>query len=176
MPTIAEILKTRITKGGKSKTYIASELKVTEKTIENYMRGKREPDATTLVKLSKLLGFELNEISEQTVPDPPVVNEDQVEYSRLLPLGNLKMTVKDYVEDLRKDKEKLQNTIDANLTAMMQILTVLQRHDRVFHETILKSLSRIEGGNIDLVLEARKSEAEQQIQDSLQGNKAQVDR
>lgn len=68
MPTIAEILKSKITKNGKSKTYVASKLDVTEKTIENYMRGIREPDATTLVKLSQILEFSLNELSEQNVP------------------------------------------------------------------------------------------------------------
>lgn len=70
MATIAEILKSRITKSGISKTYVASKLDVTEKTIENYMRGIREPDATTLVKLSQILEFSLNELSEQNVPPP----------------------------------------------------------------------------------------------------------
>lgn len=74
MPTIAEILKSKITKGGKSKTYVATELGVTEKTIENYMNGAREPDASKLVKLSNILGFSLNELSEQTVPyEPPAI-------------------------------------------------------------------------------------------------------
>lgn len=73
MATIAEILKSKITKGGKSKTYVAAELGVTEKTIENYMNGVREPDASKLVKLSTLLEFSLNELSEQNVPTDPVV-------------------------------------------------------------------------------------------------------
>lgn len=68
MATIAEILKSKISKGSKSKAYVASQLDVTEKTIENYMNGKREPDASTLVKLSQLLDFSLNDLSEQSVP------------------------------------------------------------------------------------------------------------
>jgi hypothetical protein len=96
--------------------------------------------------------------------------------NQVLPIGDFKITVKDYIEELRVDKKKLQNTIDSNLTAMMQILTVLQRHDQAFHETILKSLGRIEGDNTDLVLEARRYEAELQVQDSLQGSNAQVGR
>jgi transcriptional regulator with XRE-family HTH domain len=74
MATIAEILKSKITKSGKSKTYVAAELGVTEKTIENYMNGVREPDASKLVKLSNLLEFNLNELSEQIVPnEPPLI-------------------------------------------------------------------------------------------------------
>jgi hypothetical protein len=88
---------------------------------------------------------------------------------------------REVIEDLRDDKkrsaireDKILSQLVANSTAMMQILTVLQRHDQAFHETILKSLSRVEGGNIDLVLEARRYEAELQIQDSLQGSNAKV--
>ena len=115
-------------------------------------------------------------ILESQSSEPPLsqVNEDPADYNKVIPLGDINITVKDIIEDLKIDKKKLQNTIDANLTAMMQILTVLQRHDQAFHETILKSLGRIEGGNIDLVLEARRFEAELQIQDSLQGSNAQA--
>lgn len=84
---------------------------------------------------------------------------------------------KEYINELREDKkraihreEKIMTQLAANLTAMMQLLTALQRHDQAFHETILRSLSRIEGGNIDLVLEARSFEADQQVQDALRGS------
>ena len=69
MATIAEILRTKISKNGKSKAYVASQLGVTEKTIENYMNGKREPDTTSLVKLAQILEFSLSELSEQIVPE-----------------------------------------------------------------------------------------------------------
>lgn len=71
MPSLSEILQREIGKVGKSKTYIASQLGVSEKTIENYMRGLRNPKPDALVKLSKLLGFDLSELSdefEQSVP------------------------------------------------------------------------------------------------------------
>jgi len=80
------------------------------------------------------------------------------------------MTLEDYIEDLKADKRELQQIIKLNLTGLMTVLASLQRHDQAFHETILRSLSRIEGGNKDLVLEAHSYEAEMQIQDSLQGS------
>jgi transcriptional regulator with XRE-family HTH domain len=95
--------------------------------------------------------------------------------------NSYRVSNREVIEDLRDDKkrstireDKILSQLVANSTAMMQILTVLQRHDQAFHETILKSLSRVEGGNTDLVLEARRYEAELQIQDSLQGSNAKV--
>jgi hypothetical protein len=149
--------------------------------VSEYLRKIKAPSENFIIAFYENFGDLLPKSStevlngqKEEVPPISQVNEDPAEYDRMLPLGEFKITVKDYVEDLRMDKKKLQNTIDANLTAMMQILTVLQRHDQAFHETILKSLGRIEGGNIDLILEARKFEAELQIQDSLQGSKAQA--
>lgn len=136
--------------------------------LERMVEFSINPEWIETGKGKMLLEYTLPETSES------LINEAPVDYSKALPLGDLKITLKDYIEELQIDKKKLQNTIDANLTAMMQILTVLQRHDQAFHETILKSLSRLEGDNIDLVLEARRFEAELQIQDSLQGSNAQV--
>lgn len=71
MPTLPEILKTKIGKGSKSKAYVASTLGISEKTVENYMNGKRQPKPARLVKLAEILAFslsDLTEVSEQNVP------------------------------------------------------------------------------------------------------------
>ncbi|HEX6427962.1 MAG TPA: hypothetical protein VF008_09765 [Niastella sp.] len=74
------------------------------------------------------------------------------------------------IEDLMTDKTKLQNTIDSNLTAMMQLLSALSRHDRAFHETMLKSLARLEKRQEnDLVAEARSFEAVKQLEEQTGG-------
>jgi hypothetical protein len=70
------------------------------------------------------------------------------------------------IDELQTDKKQLQNTIDTNLTALMQLLSALSRHDRAFHDTILRSLARLEGKKeVDLVAEARSSEAARQIEE-----------
>lgn len=70
------------------------------------------------------------------------------------------------IDDLKTDKVKLQKTIDSSLTAMMQLLSALSRHDRAFHDTMLRSLARLEGKpEVDLVGEARSSEAARQIEE-----------
>lgn len=73
MPSLSQILKSKIGKGGKSKTYIANELKVSEKTVENYMHGKRQPKPHALKRLAEMLDFSLDDLSngedaEQNVP------------------------------------------------------------------------------------------------------------
>jgi transcriptional regulator with XRE-family HTH domain len=70
MPSISEILKSRIgSKPNTSKAFIASKLGVSEKTVENYINGKRNPKPDALVQLSQLLDFSLDEMSEQNVRD-----------------------------------------------------------------------------------------------------------
>lgn len=78
MPTLSDIMQREIGKGVKSKTYIANQLGVSEKTIENYMRGLRQPRPDALVRLSKLLDFKLSELSEsfeQSVPRNTLAEE-----------------------------------------------------------------------------------------------------
>lgn len=65
MPTLPEILKSKIGKGSKSKAYVASELGISEKTVENYMNGKREPKPARLIRLAELLDFKLSDLSDR---------------------------------------------------------------------------------------------------------------
>jgi transcriptional regulator with XRE-family HTH domain len=83
MPSLSEILKDKIGKGSKSKAYIASKLGISEKTVENYINGKRAPKPDRLVRLAELLEFKLSELSEQNVlkenmeaPEPPKEGKD----------------------------------------------------------------------------------------------------
>lgn len=118
MPTIAEILKSKITKEGKSKTYVASELGVTEKTIENYMNGIREPDASKLVKLSTLLEFSLNELSEQSVPyEPPAIAKKLAKSND--PINEALAIIKEQNEHLRRlvDLSLVELSTDVNNNA-----------------------------------------------------------
>jgi transcriptional regulator with XRE-family HTH domain len=119
--SISEILSREIGKNGKSKTYIADKLDVTEKTVENYMNGKREPKIADLIKLSSLLGFHLDELSEQNVPqgtyeqntvlsqvqEEPVVNKDGTPAIKNITSEN----VLEIIKILVKQNEKL---IDSN--------------------------------------------------------------
>lgn len=69
MPSLSEILKNKISSSGKSKASVAAHLGISERTIENYMNGTRQPKPDALAKMSKFLGFDLNEISVQSVPE-----------------------------------------------------------------------------------------------------------
>lgn len=155
----------------------------TDKTIEEiateigYARAyfTNQINIGTNKKLKQLLLEKFPLEKEQNVlysnnQQPSFVKEDPAEYNTGLHTDDLKITLKEYINDLREDKKSLQRTIDTNLAAMMQLLAALSRHDRAFHETILKSLGRLEGDNVDLVGEARSYEAAMQIQDSLQGS------
>lgn len=66
MSLLSEILTERITRGAKSKASVAAHLGVSERTIENYMQGKRSPRPEALALLSKFLGFSLDELSNES--------------------------------------------------------------------------------------------------------------
>lgn len=106
MASLSEILKEKISKDGFTKTYVASQLEVGERTIEYYMSGEREPNIEGLVKLSIILGFQLNELSEHSVRanhipiDPPKSNKKKNESTPEL-------------------LKQLNNKVDSNLTVLL---------------------------------------------------------
>lgn len=135
-----------------------------EKFPENEQNVLKEPDVEYRSGNGNIYFIEFKTASGKNIK---VIPEGQTEIALL----NAFMEERERsLDELKSDKIKLQNTIDTNLTAMMQLLSALSRHDQVFHETILRSLGRLEGGNTDLVLEARSSEAAKQVQDSLLGS------
>lgn len=123
MSALTKILKRKIGKDGVSKTYVASQLGVSEKTIENYMNGARSPKPDTIVKLAEILDFNLNELSEQNVlkngnDTPRAAKQDR--YTRLLEDNDrfFKTTYSDLMANLGKlfDQSKnLESLIKLNL-------------------------------------------------------------
>lgn len=80
MPLLTEILAAKIGKNGKSKAYVADQLGVSERTVENYMNGTRQPKPGALVKLSNILGFNLNDLTVQNVPQETLAKEPGRDY------------------------------------------------------------------------------------------------
>lgn len=158
---------------GKNQKEFADLIKSKESNIKTWETTKSVPrDHLIYRRIADLAGVAVDDIKNKKLEEKDVKLKVEIVEDDL-PL----ITPRNYIKELQDDKQRLitsEQTIlgqlVANSTAMMQILTVLQRHDQAFHETILKSLSRIEGGNIDLVLEAHKYEAELQVRDSLQGS------
>lgn len=126
MPSLSQILNSKIGKGGKSKAYVASQLGVSEKTIENYMNGKREPKQAGLVKLSELLGFNLNDLSERSVP-----SSEQTK-----PLESSKNDYTDEYIALLKEKAAGFNSLE-----LKETLELLLAHQRLFYDLFEKLLS-----------------------------------
>lgn len=75
MASLGQILNDKIGKGGKSKAYVAGEMGVSERTIENYMKGVRNPKPDAMVKLSKILKFDLSQLAEQNVRNDTTATE-----------------------------------------------------------------------------------------------------
>lgn len=125
---------------------------------EQYVPPEQHTDLVTVDKNGTVMLIEIKTASGRTIK----VNS-QADISLL----NAFLEERDRViDELQTDKRKLQNTIDTNLTALMQLLSALSRHDRAFHDTILRSLARLEGKKeVDLVAEARSFEAAKQIEE-----------
>jgi transcriptional regulator with XRE-family HTH domain len=113
MASLSEILKAKITKDGISKAYVASEMKVSERTIENYMNGVRNPKPEALAKLAGILGFSLSELEnfEQDVPQGTKKKPPQETETVLIP--------RNYFELLVKNSSMLEKTTVANSESAM---------------------------------------------------------
>lgn len=110
MASLSKILKEKFTTSGLSKAYIANELDVSERQVEYYLSGQREPTLKGLIKLAEILNFQLNELSEQNVR-----SEDS------LPKTSNKVKKKGTdAEDLLKE---LHNKVDSNLIVLLNELT-----------------------------------------------------
>lgn len=121
MASLGQILNDKIGKGGKSKAYVAGELGVSERTIENYMKGLRNPKPDAMVKLSKILKFDLSQLAEQNVSTtaPQTTQNGKVvemepEYSKIGVLVNRiiygsgnKLTIGDIAERIGKSRPHL---------------------------------------------------------------------
>lgn len=132
MPSLSQILKSKIGKGGKSKTYVASELKVSEKTIENYMNGKREPKQKGLLKLGEILGFSLSDLTdsvEQNVPNSLPTSKEKAAEGTTSTIESLAKSnamlaeaalVRAETDKMREEKEILLVSSNSQLTEMLK--------------------------------------------------------
>lgn len=165
--TIEEIAK----EIGYARAYFTNQINIgTNKNLKKLLLEKykldtehnvlKEPDVEYVRSASSEVFIELKTASGRTIQVKP---EGLSEINLL----NAFLEERDKaIDDLKTDKAKLQKTIDTNLSAMMQLLSALSRHDRAFHDTILRSLARLEGKKeVDLVAEARSSEAARQIEE-----------
>jgi transcriptional regulator with XRE-family HTH domain len=106
--SLAEILNAKIGRNRVSKASVAAQLHVTERTIENYLKGARQPKIEELVKLSKILDFSLNELAEHDVPYRTHNN------TRLLTKNNTMNSIdyqSEYIQSLKERIEDLQQRI-----------------------------------------------------------------
>jgi hypothetical protein len=85
--------------------------------------------------------------------------------------GPVRITAQEYVDALKRDKEQLQKIVDLNLQAMQVMLNSLRRHDQAFHETMLRSLARLEKKKPEdlLILEAHTRNAALQVEEEGKG-------
>jgi transcriptional regulator with XRE-family HTH domain len=115
MATLSEILNDKITKGGKSKASVAAHLEVSERTIENYMAGKRQPKPEALGKLANFLGFDLNELYEPIVPKPNIQNgksqESHLSHSQPVQERYIKL-LEETVKETKDQRKELQARLD----------------------------------------------------------------
>jgi plasmid maintenance system antidote protein VapI len=146
---------------------IAGKVKVDRSNLSTLVNSKQKMPVTP-----RMIGkFQKQFPKYFTVGNNETTNQHLQQSNDLNAWAMLDIHPIDYINELREDKKRLQNTIDTNLTALMQLLSALSRHDRAFHDTILKSLARLEGKKeVDLVAEARSSEAAKQIEEMTRSN------
>lgn len=142
MASLTEILKSRIGKGGKSKAYVASVLGVSERTVENYINGKRQPKPEVLVQLAEILGFSLEELSGQSVRTLHLPG---------LPAG---ISPREYIESLKAQIDLLTEYKEANSGDVRAMIKELQSD---FRDLLRKLAPEKAGGKIETFVYPSKS-------------------
>lgn len=135
MASLSNILKNRIGREGKSKAYVASQLGVSERTVENYINGTRQPKPDVLIKLGEILGFSLEELSGQNVPTavPKQAQDYKDKYISLLEkqneetLNQIKEGLEQGKINLNVLKSDLKLQLEANRALLKEIYLILEQ-------------------------------------------------
>lgn len=171
---------------GKTQVEFAKLIKTNVSNLKTYENTDVKPKAFLIWNISQFAGVSTDDLENKKLKPDDIYFQDEKDEEdsserRRLKSNDLNIPIQEYINELREDKRNLQedkrglqSTIDTNLTALMQLLAALSRHDRAFHETILRSLARLEGNNIDLITEARSYEAAKQVEETIQGSNASV--
>lgn len=199
MGSLSNILKNKIGKDRLSKAYVASEMGVSEKTIENYMNGLRQPKPEALTKLAAIVGFELNELSEQNVlrvnnqsqPKPPsALPTDPLErilHEKELLLKEKEARRQEAAERARRAEEqndRLLDIIQENLNLLQTnstkslvyaetLLRVVQADDTVIMDNQDEGLNHEKGSSVAKAgtLELKIAQAQQKMDNSTSAHK-----
>lgn len=143
----------------------ATRMGVTLPMQKTYEGGKSNPDIIYLEGLSKVSGIAMEQLKNSNL-DYSLISEKVAKVTNAKPVpdklyGQAQISIQEYIDELRSDKKELQEVIRTNLTAIATMLSSLSRHDQAYHETILRSLARLENRNEDdLTLEAGTIEAD----------------
>lgn len=158
MKQIHELIKSERVKANLSEEEMATRLKINRSTYQYW--EKSTPSIDKIKRIAKALGK--NENYFFITDDEKSVNQQQKEEVTDVIPGEASVTVQQYLDELRFDKKELQEIVRVNLTAIAKMLASLSKHDQAYHETMLRSLARLENRNeSDLVLEAGTKEVNQ---------------
>lgn len=129
--------------------------------VSRILNRKMEPSGSFLNKFYN--GFKT---SVKAFPD------DSNKTENVPPAAFLGITAQEYIEELRRDKRRLESVIDANLTALVTMLSALHRHDLASHQVMLRSLARLEKlkDREQLIEEADRIEGEFQLREAGKGS------
>lgn len=160
---------------GKTQTKFAKLIKTNPSNIKTWENTSTQPtDVLIYNTFAELAGVTVEDIRNKTLTPKDInLNVEEVDDED----EDFSISKKEYIDELREDKkraaireDKIMGQLAANLTAMMQLLGALSRHDRAFHETMLKSLERLEKRKEnELVAEARSFEAVKQLEEQTGG-------
>jgi hypothetical protein len=140
---------------GFSKSNVSEYLNKVKEPSENFIAAFYENFGALLPKSST----EVPGGQKEDMPSINQVNEDPVEYNTILPLGELKVTLKEYVDLLKETARKAEErerklllileknviTIKANSDAILDDLSQVVRMVRADDMAMMDSLDRIEG-------------------------------
>jgi transcriptional regulator with XRE-family HTH domain len=148
MLQIHKRIKDERIKAGLSEDEIAEKIGVGRTTYQYW--EKKTPAVDKIKKVAKALGlpedyFFIN--AEKQIPGPatPVANENPPEFNMVLPLGDLKITLKDYVDLLNEYKNKAEDAARKAEERERELLGILKENILTIKANSEKTLIGLQG-------------------------------
>lgn len=99
----------------------AHKYKVTVPMIKSYEGGKANPDPVFISRLARDAGVNEDDLMTKILAETDINWGEKVE--KVLPIGNLKVTLEDYVNEIKRQRDYLEKLVVDKSDKIINLLT-----------------------------------------------------
>lgn len=113
MDQVSSLLEALVPQKGSNKSEVAAKLGISSQLLGQYMKGRQNPKIHFFNKWKEVFGEDLLRMTETNVSEQ--AREDRQKLTDPLPMGDVNITLKDYIDLLKYTNERLFATLNSTL-------------------------------------------------------------